>query len=181
MRLTPLATAIGCVLPDRQRRFDDYVAATDAGREMLRSLTLTPTEARRAGLKLNLDGQRRSAYELLSYPEYNIERLQGVWPQLSNIEVKVGNSLEIEATYSVYMQRQSADIAEVRRDEDRAIPDDFDFEIMSGLSNELKQKLKTFRPSNVAQAAKLDGMTPAALSLLLVHLRRNKSDILQSA
>jgi tRNA uridine 5-carboxymethylaminomethyl modification enzyme len=79
------------------------------------------------------------------------------------------------------MQRQSADIAEVRRDEDRAIPDDFDFEIMSGLSNELKQKLKTFRPSNVAQAAKLDGMTPAALSLLLVHLRRNKSDILQSA
>lgn len=181
MRLTPLATAIGCVLPERQRRFDDYVAATDAGREMLRSLTLTPTEARRAGLKLNLDGQRRSAYELLSYPEYNIERLQGVWPQLSNIEVKVGNSLEIEATYSVYMQRQSADIAEVRRDEDRAIPDDFDFEIMSGLSNELKQKLKTFRPSNVAQAAKLDGMTPAALSLLLVHLRRNKSDILQSA
>lgn len=181
MRLTPLAAAIGCVLPERQRRFDDYVAAMDAGREMLRSLTLTPTEARRAGLKLNLDGQRRSAYELLSYPEYNIERLQGVWPQLSDIEVKVANSLEIEAVYSVYMQRQSADIAEVRRDEDRAIPDDFDFEIMSGLSNELKQKLKKFRPSNVAQAAKLDGMTPAALSLLLVHLRRNKSDILQSA
>jgi tRNA uridine 5-carboxymethylaminomethyl modification enzyme len=98
-----------------------------------------------------------------------------------DIEVKVANSLEIEAAYSVYMQRQSADIAEVRRDEDRAIPDDFDFEIMSGLSNELKQKLKKFRPSNVAQAAKLDGMTPAALSLLLVHLRRNKSDILQSA
>jgi tRNA uridine 5-carboxymethylaminomethyl modification enzyme len=135
-------------------------------------LAITPNEARRSGLKLNLDGQRRTAYDLLSYPDFSLGDLMTIWPELSTIGDKVGEALEIEASYAVYMQRQKADVAHIKRDEDRLIPADFDFGSLAGLSNELKQKLGTVKPYDVAQASRIDGMTPAAISLLLVHLRR---------
>ncbi len=127
------------------------------------------------GLQLNLDGQRRSAYDLLSYPDYNIAVLSGIWPQLDTFSKSAAEAVEIEASYAVYMQRQASDIVDIRRDEERIIPQDFDYSPLSGLSNELKQKLEKQRPFNVAQAAKIDGMTPAAISLLLVHLRKTDS------
>jgi tRNA uridine 5-carboxymethylaminomethyl modification enzyme len=144
----------------------------EAGRSRLKVLSVTPNEASRFGLKLNQDGQRRSAYDLLSYPDFSLQDLRQIWPELSGIDSRVADALEIEAGYAVYMQRQSTDIAQVKRDEDLTIPGDFDFDVLSGLSNELKHKLHNIRPYNVAQAAKIDGMTPAAISLLLVHLRR---------
>ncbi|MBW9114152.1 tRNA uridine-5-carboxymethylaminomethyl(34) synthesis enzyme MnmG [Rhizobium cauense] len=181
VRLTPLAIAIGSASAQRKDRFNRYSDALDAGRALLSSMVTTPNEASRFGFKLNQDGQRRSAYDLLSCPDFSFADLQKLWPGLVEIDDRVSEALEIEASYAVYMQRQSADIAQVKRDEDRLVPVDFDFDVLSGLSNELKQKLKHARPHSIAQAAKIDGMTPAALSLLLVHLRRGVESIAASA
>ncbi len=181
LRLTPLAGAIGGASKSRRDRFHAYNDAMNAGRALLSSLALTPNEARRHGLSLNQDGQRRSAYELLSFPDLSLDDLRKVWPELETLNGRVADALEIEASYAVYMQRQSADVAHIRRDENRLIPADFDFTVLSGLSNELKQKLQKAQPYNVAQATKIDGMTPAAISLLLVHLRRDEENVAASA
>jgi tRNA uridine 5-carboxymethylaminomethyl modification enzyme len=141
-----------------------------------RALSLTPNEAAKVGLKLNQDGQRRSAFELLSYPEQTVDFLATIWPDLAEMSPKVREALEIEASYSVYMDRQAADIAEIRREESKSIPANLDFSSLSGLSNELKQKLAYQRPANIAQASRLDGMTPAAISLLLVAVRRHDQE-----
>lgn len=181
VRLTPLAIQVGAASAGRRNRFQAYRDALDTGRARLKALSVTPREAAGFGLKLNQDGQRRSAYDLLSYPDFALQDLKRIWPELGEMNGRVAEALEIEASYAVYMQRQSADIAQVKRDEDRVIPGDFDFSALSGLSNELKQKLRIARPYNVAQAAKIDGMTPAAISLLLVHLRRGAMDVAVSA
>ena len=177
MRLTPLAMQLGCVSSERKQRFTSYRMEIETGRALLMSLTVTPNEARRAGLNINLDGQRRTAYDLLSYPDYDFTALQRLWPQeLGEIVPKVAEALEIEAGYSVYLDRQASAIADQQRDEDRQIPVDFDYAALSGLSNELKAKLNAVRPFSIAQAAIVEGMTPAAIALLLVHLRRNSSE-----
>jgi tRNA uridine 5-carboxymethylaminomethyl modification enzyme len=174
-RLTPGAIELGCVSSERQARFAAYQDELESGRTLLQSLSVTPNEARKAGLNLNLDGQRRTAYELLSYPEYAFSQLEQVWGDLKSFSKKVVEALEIEAIYSVYMDRQTAAIEAQRRDEARLIPESFDYSSLSGLSNELKNKLNTQKPANIAQAMKVEGMTPAAISLLLVHLRRGES------
>lgn len=181
VRLTPMAIEIGLASTARQRRFESYRNDLEMGRDMLRCLQATPNEARRAGLKLNLDGQRRSAYELLSYPDHSFDDLRRMWPELEAVKPSIADALEIEANYAVYMQRQSSDIEQVKRDENRLIPADFDFDLLSGLSNELKQKLRTSKPYDVSQATKIDGMTPAAISLLLVHLRRSEAGVARIA
>ncbi|GLR58077.1 tRNA uridine-5-carboxymethylaminomethyl(34) synthesis enzyme MnmG [Rhizobium indigoferae] len=172
MRLTPLAMRLGCVSGERAQRFTSYQSEIESGRALL-SLTITPNEARRAGLNINLDGQRRTAYDLLSYPNYDFSALRHVWPEtLGAMRPKVAEALEIEAGYSVYLDRQATAIADQQRDEDRQIPLTFNYDALSGLSNELKAKLNAGRPFNIAQAAIVEGMTPAAIALLLVHLRR---------
>jgi tRNA uridine 5-carboxymethylaminomethyl modification enzyme len=172
VRLTPVGLAIGCVASDRASRFEQYLKALDQARDRLKSLTVTPNEAEKVGMHLNKDGQRRSAYELLSHPGQSIGNLGRIWPELQSMQRKIVEAIEIEAAYAVYMDRQTADIVQARKEEDRAIPAEFDFSIISGLSNELKQKLTSARPKNIAQAARLDGMTPAAISLLLAYLRK---------
>ena len=174
VRLTPLAMKIGLTSGKRSDKFRQYKQELDAGRALLSSLTVTPNEARKSGLKLNLDGQRRTAYDLLSYPDFALDDLKRIWPELGTIGGSVSEALEIEANYAVYMQRQQADVAHIKRDEDRTIPADFDFRRLAGLSNELKHKLSTIRPYDVAQASKVDGMTPSAISLLLVQLMRGE-------
>ncbi|WP_413710580.1 tRNA uridine-5-carboxymethylaminomethyl(34) synthesis enzyme MnmG [Rhizobium sp. Rhizsp82] len=172
VRLTPIGLEIGCVSSGRAQRFAAYNEQLDAARAMLQSLETTPNEARRAGLMINLDGQRRTAYELLSYPDFSLADIARIWPDIARLDAKIGEAMDIEASYAVYMKRQAIDIADIKRDEDRLIPADFDYSQLSGLSNELKQKLQRAEPYSIAQAAKIDGMTPAAISLLLVHLRR---------
>ncbi|NTG47672.1 tRNA uridine-5-carboxymethylaminomethyl(34) synthesis enzyme MnmG [Agrobacterium rhizogenes] len=172
VRLTPLGLTIGCVGSARADRFGDYMEKLEWARAQLKALSVTPSEAEKAGLHLNKDGQRRTAYDLLSYPEHSIDSLSGLWPELRSIDRRVVEAVEIEAAYAVYMDRQTSDIVQVRREEERLIPQDFDFSILSGLSNELKQKLAKAQPKNIAQASRIDGMTPAAISLLLAHLRK---------
>ncbi|MEI2299106.1 tRNA uridine-5-carboxymethylaminomethyl(34) synthesis enzyme MnmG [Ensifer sp. MJa1] len=171
-RLTPLAIELGCVSDARRDRFIEWSRRFDEGRHLLKGLSMTPAEGARHGLKLNQDGQRRTAFEVLSYPEQSIAGLVAIWPELATIAPSVVEALEIDAAYAVYMDRQAADIAGMRREENLLIPDDFDFDALSGLSNELKLKLKQQAPRNLAQVMKVDGMTPAAASLILAWLKR---------
>lgn len=175
VRLTPDAIALGLADQARMDRFTSYLAELDQGRSYLKSLSVTPNEALAGGIKLNQDGQRRTAFELLSYPDIDMVDICRIWPKLADLRKPVSEALQIEAGYSVYLERQQSDIQSVRRDEDRLIPPDFDFADMSGLSNELKLKLKVARPRNIAQAAKIDGMTPAALALILALVKKAAS------
>lgn len=181
MRLTSLGIELGLVGRDRSNKFLAYVEALDAGRHQLRGLNLTPNEAAQHDLHLNRDGQRRSAYEILSYPDIDISRLSQIWGELSQLSPKIAEALEIEAGYAVYMERQANDIRSAQRDEALAIPDTFDFDSVSGLSNELKLKLKRAQPRTIAQAAKIEGMTPAAVTLLLALVRKAEKNMRQAS
>lgn len=172
LRLTTVGLEIGLVGNERAKKFVEYTGALGQGRQLLDNLVITPTLAAKQGLKLNQDGQRRSAYELLAYPDITLETLKPIWPELNHLATKVAEVLEIEASYAVYMQRQNADIIDVKRDENLQIPTDFDFASLSGLSNELKQKLLLAKPLNLAQAGRVDGMTPAAISLILALVKK---------
>ena len=173
LRLTPLGLQAGIVGVDREKKFLEFVEQLDRSRRILKELSITPNKGAAVGIKLNQDGQKRSAYELLPYPDVSFETLKPLWSELAAIAPKVAEILEIEASYAVYMQRQSADIIDIKRDEERKIPADFDFTILSGLSNELKQKLQKAKPENIAQASRVDGMTPAAISLILALMRKS--------
>lgn len=170
-RLTPIAIQCGVASLERRQRFEDFSSALEQARTALKQKTLTPNEAGQYGLKLNQDGQRRSAYDLLAYPDQSLATLSKVWPELNGLSPAVARAVEIEAGYAVYLERQSADIAQMQKDEGKLIPADFDYDSLSGLSNELKLKLKAARPGTIAQASRVDGMTPAAISLLLVRLK----------
>ncbi|NSZ18303.1 tRNA uridine-5-carboxymethylaminomethyl(34) synthesis enzyme MnmG [Agrobacterium vitis] len=172
MRLTPMGIAIGCIASDQETRFKHYKRQIDETIQMFEARKLTPNEAVAVGIPVNQDGRRRSALELLAYPDISIADLSRLWPDLSALDTKVAEAVEIHATYAVYMDRQNADIAATKRDEDRLIPKDFDYASLSGLSNELKQKLEKTRPENLSQAAKVEGMTPAAISLLIAFLNK---------
>jgi tRNA uridine 5-carboxymethylaminomethyl modification enzyme len=142
---------------------------------MAQGLSLTPTEADRHGLALRKDGQRRTAFELLSYPDIGIADLARIWPSFGQLAPKIAEQIEIDAKYEVYLSRQAADVESYRRDEGLVLPEDIDYGALSGLSNEVRHKLQIHRPRTVGQAARIDGITPAALTLLVAHLRRTKS------
>jgi tRNA uridine 5-carboxymethylaminomethyl modification enzyme len=172
-RLTPLGIALGCVSSARQTAFERKCVEIAAATDTLRTLTLTPEQGRRAGLPINQDGVRRSAYDLLSYPDIDLGRLAGIWPQeIGAIAPKIAGQVAIDALYAVYLKRQSADIEALRRDEALMIPAGLDYAQVKGLSNEARQKLDTIRPETLGQAARIDGVTPAALTLLLGHVRK---------
>jgi tRNA uridine 5-carboxymethylaminomethyl modification enzyme len=171
-RLTPKGLAIGCVGRERGELYGRKMAALDQARSMARSRTITPSAAARHGLNLNRDGQRRTAFELLGYPEIGIAVLAGIWPDFANLESKIAEQLEIDAKYAVYLDRQAADVAAFRRDEALALAPDLDYAVMHGLSTEVRQKLESIRPRTIGQAGRIDGVTPAALTLLAAHVRR---------
>ena len=174
-RLTPMAMQLGIVSKERATRFSLTGARLDRAREVAKSLALTPNEAIGYGLEVNRDGIRRSAYELLAYPGIDVERLARVWPELSALDHKTVDALETEARYAVYLDRQQADVAQMRVEEARLIPDGIDFADVPGLSNELKQKIHNRRPRSVAEAQRIDGMTPAALAIIVARIRHFES------
>lgn len=174
-RLTPRAIEMGIVSHARQKRFTQRRDMLHQGRELAKSLIITPQEAARHDLHINHDGVRRSAYDLLAYQEIDLKRLSRIWPQLLEIDDKVAEALEIEAQYAVYMERQLSDVASIRKEEARQIPDAADFSMISGLSHELRQKLATRKPRSIADAQRIDGMTPAALALVIMEIKRLES------
>jgi tRNA uridine 5-carboxymethylaminomethyl modification enzyme len=171
-RLTPLGIAAGCVGSARAEAFAAKSRVLAEGEALLKGLTLTPDEAGKAGLAVNRDGRRRSAYELLAYPDIELASLSRLWPEIESLGSKIADQLAVDARYAVYLKRQDIDIAAFRKEESVTIPLDFAFARIAGLSNELRQKLERDRPANLGQAARLDGMTPAALMLLLAHLKK---------
>jgi tRNA uridine 5-carboxymethylaminomethyl modification enzyme len=171
-RLTGQGIAIGCVGAERTTRHRTKMADLDAARTFARSVSVTPSEAQRHGLALNRDGQRRTAFDLLAYPNLGLVDLAPIWPELGRLAPSIAAQLEIDAKYAVYLDRQAEDVAAFRRDESLMLPDDLDFTQIAGLSNEMKQKFAAQRPRTVGQAGRLDGVTPAALTLLAAHVRR---------
>jgi tRNA uridine 5-carboxymethylaminomethyl modification enzyme len=170
-RLTEKGIALGCVGQARSMRHRAKMAALNAAKARAKSLDLTPNEAARFGLSLNKDGQRRSAFELLAYPEIGWSQVRAIWPELSAIDPSVAVHLEIDAKYDVYLKRQVADIESFRRDEGLVLSG-VDYSAVPGLSNEARAKLAATRPHTVGQAGRLDGVTPAALGILTAYLRR---------
>jgi tRNA uridine 5-carboxymethylaminomethyl modification enzyme len=173
-RLTDRGIAIGCIGAERTRVYREKSSALKAAREFADSVSLTPNEAEQHGIAVNKDGQRRTAFEMLSHPNIAIADLKNIWPQFSELAPKIAEQIEIDAKYAVYLSRQASDIESYRRDESFVLPDDFDYDRVSGLSNEAKQKLLTHKPRTIGHANKIDGMTPAALTLLVAHVKRGR-------
>jgi len=173
-RLTPLAIELGIVSAERRARFEKARKALEAARTLARSIELTPREAARHGLAINQDGVRRSAYDLLSYAEVDVDWLSKLDPAFAQIGRKTAEALEIEAKYAVYMERQKADVARIQTEEARLIPFDLNFGNLPGLSNELKQKMGLRKPRSIAEAQRIEGMTPAALAIIIAHIRNHE-------
>ncbi len=171
-RLTPKGIAVGCVSARRRSVFEEKVAALEEARVLLGTLAVTPNQLRGKGFDINLDGVRRTAGELLSYPGIDVRRLAVLWPHLSAIPEEIAGQLEIEARYGGYLERQEADIRAFRRDESLELPAELDFEAIPGLSAEVREKLGRSRPATIGAAARISGVTPAALTTLLGYVRR---------
>lgn len=170
-RLTDRGIALGCVGAERAGRHAAKMDALNTAKSLAKSLSVTPNEAAKHGLMLNHDGQRRTAFEMLAYPEVEWANVTSIWPQLNAIDPKIAVHLEIDAKYDVYLARQAADVQAFRRDEGLVLTD-VDYRAVPGLSNEARQKLETVRPRTIGQAGRIEAMTPAALAILAAYLRR---------
>jgi len=171
-RLTPRGLAIGCVGAERASAFAAKAAALESARARLRDLRLTPGAAARHGLAVNQDGIARTAADLLRYPDIDVRRLAAVWPELAALPATVVEQLEIDARYAGYLERQEADILAFRRDEALALPADLDYAAVGSLSTEMRERLEAARPATLGAAARLPGVTPAAVVALLRHVKK---------
>ena len=180
-RLTQKGIDIGCVSATRAQIYRDKISSLNDARDFAKSVSLTPREAERHGVALNKDGQRRTAFEMLSYPNISVSDLAKIWPRFGELDAAIAEQIEIDAKYEVYLSRQAADVAAYRRDESFALPDDLNYATLPGLSNEAKQKLQTHRPRTIGHASRIDGITPAALTLLVAHVKRGKKPAAKSA
>lgn len=173
-RLTGKGLSWGLVGEARKAHYTASAETLLRGREILKSLSMSPNEASKHGLKLNQDGIRRSAFEILSYPNQDWSTLSAIWPELNAFTGPIVDRLTNDARYAVYLDRQAKDIAQFRKEEHLSLPDDIDFAALPGLSAELNHKLSTVRPRTVGQAGRIEGMTPAALTLLVAHARKER-------
>ncbi|WP_114859332.1 tRNA uridine-5-carboxymethylaminomethyl(34) synthesis enzyme MnmG [Azospirillum brasilense] len=171
-RLTAKGLAIGCVGSARRDAFTAKAEALSAGRALVRALQATPAELQRQGIAVNQDGVRRTAADLLRYPDLDLATLARLWPELAAIPADVVEQLEIDGKYAGYLDRQEADIRAFRKDEALELPDDLDPDSIGSLSAEIRQKLRQARPATLGAAARIPGMTPAALVALLRHVKR---------
>ncbi len=175
-RLTPLGLSLGCVGPERAALFADKMERIEAGMAALTRETFTPKQIKAAGISVNEDGARRNGLAILAFPDVNFESIEPLSPVFESVDNETRRQLEKDALYASYIERQKKDVAALKRDEGQPIPPGFDFSEVGGLSNELKMKLSKARPANIAQAGRIDGMTPAGLALLLARVRRDKKE-----
>ena len=174
-RLTPLAIDVGCAGQARKEMFQKKMERLDTARGVLTKSVFTPKQVSEAGIRVNQDGNKRTGLDVLAFPDVSFEDLFPLLPELANSDTATRRQLERDALYANYIDRQEREIAALKRDESYLIPRDFEYVGIEGLSNELQQKLERARPENLAQAARLDGMTPAALALLLARLRKSST------
>jgi tRNA uridine 5-carboxymethylaminomethyl modification enzyme len=171
-RLTPIGLTYGAIGGERAQAFAGKMAALDAARRLAGELRLSPTALRRHGLMVNADGIARSAAELLAHPGIDMARLAAIWPELSAISPHIAEQLAIDALYAGYLERQARDITAFRRDEALLLPDGLDYGAIGGLSAEIRGKLASARPATLGAAARISGVTPAALVALLQYVKR---------
>jgi len=174
-RLTAKGLALGCVGAERAARFEAKALALDDARRTAKTLSLTPPEAVRAGFKVNPDGQRRTLAQLLAYREISFDDLAQIWPAIADWAPELREQIEIDAAYAGYLDRQDADVVAFRRDEALTLPAGLDYAGVGGLSNEVREKLAAVRPATLGQAARIEGVTPGALTALLAHVRRPRA------
>lgn len=175
-RLTPLAMSLGCVSKERTTSFLRRMESLEAGKKMLEEAAYSATDLIKSGLQLKQDGTKRTAYQLLSFPEINFDTLIGINEDFAHIDTVAREQLAKDALYANYIERQQRDVDAMKRDENLVISPDFDYQPLDGLSNELKAKLQAARPQNLAQAGRVDGMTPAAITLLLAKMRQAQKE-----
>jgi len=176
-RLTPAGISIGCVGSERAEVFEAKHQKLNVARETMQTLSALPIDLERMGYKINQDGVRRTAHDLMRYPEIDFSVLKKIWPTLENISPDIAEQVEIDAKYAGYIQRQDADIKAFRRDEALLLPHDLDYKIVGSLSNEMCLKLSKFRPETLGAAARIPGVTPAALVALLRHVKRKEKRV----
>ncbi|MCE2927583.1 MAG: tRNA uridine-5-carboxymethylaminomethyl(34) synthesis enzyme MnmG [Rickettsiales bacterium] len=172
LRLTGRAINIGCVSANRTSSYREKEVIHNVSRETFLNRTMTPNEAMAYGIKLNQDGIRRNGFELLSNPNVTYDNLAKAWPELNNMRPDIREQIEIEAMYLGYLDRQMEDIESFKKEEKMLIPENFDFDPLPSISNEIKAKLKTIRPTTIGSASRIQGMTPAALVALMAHIRK---------
>jgi len=170
-RLTPMAIERGLITEDRRRVFEEKMESLTAARQVLTGQTFTPQQSMAAGIPVNKDGKRRTGLDLLCFPDVTVAQVSEFLPEFADMPRPIQAQMKTEATYAAYEGRQQEAISALRRDEAREIPDGFDFQSVSGLSNELRSKLEHIRPTSLGQAGRIEGMTPAALALILTRLR----------
>jgi tRNA uridine 5-carboxymethylaminomethyl modification enzyme len=173
-RLTEKGIAAGCVRPARETAYRARMAALAQARSALTGVELSPNRLAEAGFDIKLDGVKRNALQMLAYADVDIARLAGLWPELAGMDPKIARQMKIEATYESYIERQDADVAALRRDAGLAIPEGFDYDAIPGLSAEVRLKLTRVQPTSLGQAARISGITPAAITVLLAHIRRRE-------
>lgn len=171
-RLTDIGLKWGCVGSEREAAFAEKMADLTHARYLAESLKSTPNKLAEFGLKINADGVWRSAYELLSYPDITIESLQAIWPELKTIDPMIVEQMETDGKYAGYLERQNIDIRAFKKDENLKLPDDLDVDAIGTLSNEIKQKMRQIKPETLGAAARIPGMTPAAIIALLRYVKR---------
>lgn len=178
-RLTPIGLAIGCVGPERQSAFESKLEKLTDAKDLMTLRAYTPSEVQKTGISVSQDGNRRTTFQLLSFPDARFEQLITLEPALAEVLPEIREQLEKDALYSNYLARQQAEIALLQKDEAQKIPLGFPYDSLVGLSNELKMKLKAAQPETLAQAGRVDGVTPAALMLILAKIR--SSDVKKRA
>lgn len=172
-RLTPLAIKLGCVGEERKAVFEEKQSRLTSARNLLADKSYTPKQIAQQGIRINQDGEKRTGFELLAFPDVQFGHLEGLYPDAAQFSDEIKKQIERDALYANYIERQKRDVDAMRRDEALEIPADLNFQSIEGLSNELKQKLTQAQPGNMAQAMRIDGMTPSALALLMVRVRKD--------
>ncbi|MDU8942537.1 tRNA uridine-5-carboxymethylaminomethyl(34) synthesis enzyme MnmG [Ovoidimarina sediminis] len=173
-RLTPMGIALGCVSEGRKAAFEEKAADIAAATDALAGRHFTPGALRAAGVNIASDGGRRSALELLAFPDVDVELLRGIDPEMEEIDAEIAEQVKRDATYAHYIARQTRDVEALQRDEQRRIPADLSYRALGGLSNEMVSKLEAARPETLAQASRIEGITPAALTLILAAIRKQE-------
>jgi len=171
-RLTPKGLEVECVGGIRKKAFKNKMNAMNSALSSLKDMTFTPKEVAAQGVKINQDGKRRDGYALLAFQDVNFPVLVKMRPELETVSFEIGQQIKRQATYAHYIVRQSKDVEAMKRDEAHQIPEGFDYNAVIGLSNELQTKLKSVRPATLGQAGRIDGMTPAALTLILAVMKQ---------
>jgi tRNA uridine 5-carboxymethylaminomethyl modification enzyme len=174
-RLTPIGIELGIVSGKRDAKFKTRMAEIERARSLAQSLSLTSAAAAKAGLKVNQDGVRRTALQLLAQPEITFDRLAELWPELASVSFDAREALYADALYAGYSDRQRREIADIQMEQGRPLPQALNYSAIPGLSMELRQKLSKVRPANLAMAGRIDGMTPAALASIIATIRRGQA------